>query len=153
MGFLFIVLDPTKITALGVTVESSERRWLLFLLLMAIVYFEFAFFTASRADYHVWKRGLSEQRNHLVVLEDEAASNRAHEQLDQNLADGENPAEIERRRAEVEAGRERQRATRDHLKPVVRSFAVRGWVDFWLAPLYGVAVSCALVFELARAFK
>jgi hypothetical protein len=136
-----------------VTMASSERRWLLSILLAANLYFEFAFFTASRADYHVWRQGLSNQRKHLADLKIETAFDRQHEQLDQNLADGENPAEIERRRAEVEADRERQRATRDHLEPVVRAFAVRGWVDFWLAPVYGVAVFCVLAYQLVSEFR
>ena len=153
VAFLFVILDPTKISALGVTVESSERRWLLFLLLLAVFYFEFAFFAASRADYHVWKRGLSVQRDHLVALADEAAWDREDESIDEHVAAGEKPAEIERRRAVVEADREKQRATRAHLVPVVRSFAVRGWVDFWLAPVYGAAASLLLIYELVSEFR
>lgn len=148
VGLLFVILEPKEISALGVTLESSERSWLLSILLAAIVYFEFAFFAASRADYHVWRQGLSRQRDHLLALKNETAFERQHEQLDQNLADGEIPAEIERRRAAVESSREQHRATRKHLQPVVRSFAVRGWVDFWFAPVYGSAIFCVLVYQL-----
>jgi hypothetical protein len=153
VGLLFVILDPTEISALGVTVESSERRALLSILIAAILYFEFAFITASRADYHVWKQGLSNQRNHLAELEIETAFDLRNEQLDQNLADGERPENIERSRAEVEKDRERQRATRSHLKPVVRSFRVRGWIDFWLAPVYGSAVLCILGYQLVSEFR
>ena len=153
VGLLFVILDPTEISALGVTLESSERGWLLAILLAAIVYFEFAFFTASRADYHVWRRGLSDQRKHLAELKIETAFDRQLEEHDQHLAEGEKRAEIERRRAETEASREKQRATRDHLVPLVRWLAVRGWVDFWLAPAYGVAVFCVLAYQLVSEIR
>ena len=81
---------------------------------------------------------------------DETAFESANVALDQNLADGEAPAEIERRREELRRGHDKQLATRTHLAPVVRSFSVRGLVDFWLAPLYGGAIACLLLYQLTR---
>lgn len=71
VGLLFVILEPTKISALGVDIEGSERSWLLAILLATILYFEFAFLAASRADFHIWKRGLSQQRDYLRGLADE----------------------------------------------------------------------------------
>ena len=76
------------------------------------------------------------------------AFERANEQLDENLADGEAPAEITRRREELEKSHNDQLETRKRLVPVVRSFSVRGWVDFLLAPIYGAAVACVLLYQL-----
>jgi hypothetical protein len=150
VGFLFLVLKPERISALGISIESSKRGWILFILLAAVIYFEFAFFAASRADYHLWRQTLSRQRDHLNALREDAVFKSAQAQLDQNLADGEDPAEITRRRREVQASEDEQRQTRKRLVPVVRSLAVRGWIDFSLAPLYGVAVASVLLYQLIR---
>jgi len=64
------------------------------------------------------------------------------------LAEGEDAREIDRRRAEITARRREQRATRAHLVPVVRSFKVRGWVDFWLALAYGWSIAWFLAGKL-----
>lgn len=148
LGFLFVVLAPDRLPILGVSINSSDRSWLLTILLASVGYFEFAFFAASRADYHVWRRRLSNQKGHLADLLDERSYDRDHARLDENLTAGEKPAEIERRREALEMSRQSQRSTREHLVPVVRSFEVRGWVDFWLAPVYGVATACLLTYQL-----
>lgn len=81
VAFLFLILEPKHISALNVDIESSERGWLVFILLAAVLYFEFAFFAAARADYHVWRRGLSYQKDHLRALLDESAFTRDAAQL------------------------------------------------------------------------
>jgi hypothetical protein len=152
VSVLFLIFDPNQISAFGVTIENSERRWLLFILFVTILYFKFAFLTASRADYHVWKRGLSLQRDHLAALEDRTSFELANESLDENLADGENPAEITRRREELRKTRDAQLATREHLVPIVRSLSLRGWIDFWLAPIYGATIAFVLLYQLLHSF-
>lgn len=148
VGFLFVILDPDRISALGVDIESSKRGWILVILVATVVYFEFAFYAASRADYHVWRQSLSAQQDHLNALLDDSGFTNADAQLDQNLADGERPEEIARRRQELQTGHDEQLATRERLVPVVRSLQVRGWVDFLLAPIYGGVSFGFLLYEI-----
>jgi hypothetical protein len=82
IGILVVLLNPTRISAVGIQIGEEKRSTIFVLLIIAIVYFAVAFSLAVSADHESWLTTYNAADELLVEL------NRELENYDQKLAGG-----------------------------------------------------------------
>lgn len=141
------LLHPTRISALGVAIEADKRNLLRLMLVCVVGYLVVAFAVAVRGDWVQWSETLRDAERNRDTLQREVDRlapkiAAAEEQLAEwrtNSPGRDNRHAEDALRQDVE--RHDSEAVRlNVLKPMLRVWRLRAWIDFWLPPAFGLIV-------------
>jgi len=133
------LLHPTRISALGVAIEADKRDLLRLMLVCVVGYLVVAFAVAVRGDWVQWSATLRHAEGTRDTLQGEV--NRLAPQIataQAQLAEwrsnspGRDNRAAEDKLRQDEERHDSEAARLKVLKPMLRVWRLRAWIDFWL---------------------